>query len=155
MHSLATAWVGVTQMKWLCRLKPVKALSHGGVPLELVWNADKCLIGPDSGGSSSAWEAPGPAVRADKRQQYSAINISDFPLLFICFQVKSCADESVLSVVTHTKSAVTETSVCQSNCPCPHAIQTHSMCVCVRESERVTERILVNRWKPHVRFKSS
>lgn len=62
----------MTQIKWLGRVGPVKALSHGGFPLEPVWYVEKRLMGPDYGGVfsdlisfSSTSETPVPAVIAD------------------------------------------------------------------------------------------
>lgn len=59
----------MTQIKWLDRVEPVKALSHGGIPLEPLW-----YVGPDVGpygafydmiSFSSTSKTPVPAVIAD------------------------------------------------------------------------------------------
>lgn len=64
-HSWATARVGVTQIKWLDRVEPVKALSHGGIPLESLWYVGPYGAFSDMISFSSPSKTPVPAVIAD------------------------------------------------------------------------------------------
>lgn len=146
-HSWATAQVGVTQIKWLNRVEPVKALSHGGIPLEPLWYGGPG-VGPYAGISdmisfSSTSKTP---VSADSRCNTPKIFCCKTDRLFyaVCFLVMNGADTLVLPVVLrHNQQQWTEISVgVIQTIPAP--IQTTHTHVCAFGRVRVCEKVSVN-----------